>query len=211
MPGSPRASQASDLDRPRTSWMSAGFRAYADHMETPELGEAFAELLDLATDRTTAMMCAEAVPWRCHRQLVADALVARGRRVVHILAPRWPISSSAASTATTAPAPALRGCKAARRRSAREVSAEESNRAGTPRRTPLPEGAPPPRGTLRRTTDTPASTACAPPSSRREPPARATSSSGLGDRADAACESPRHRAVRRRPVPPHRVRTEYAR
>lgn len=74
-------------DSPHSYWTNAGFRAYADHMETPEFEETFAGLLDLADDRRTALMCAEAVPWRCHRQLVADALVARGRRVVHILAP----------------------------------------------------------------------------------------------------------------------------
>ena len=56
-------------------------------METAEFAEPFAELLALASDRTTALMCTEAVPWRCHRQLIADALVARGRRVIHILAP----------------------------------------------------------------------------------------------------------------------------
>ena len=70
-----------------THWTNAGFRAYADHMETAEFADAFAEILGLADNRTTALMCAEAVPWRCHRQLVADALVARGRRVVHIMAP----------------------------------------------------------------------------------------------------------------------------
>ena len=56
-------------------------------METTEFEETFAELLGMASDSSTALMCAEAVPWRCHRQLVANALVARGRRVVHILAP----------------------------------------------------------------------------------------------------------------------------
>ena len=72
---------------PHSYWTDAGFRAYADHMETAEFGETFAELLDLASEQTTALMCAEADPRRCHRQLVADALVARGLRVVHILAP----------------------------------------------------------------------------------------------------------------------------
>ena len=74
-------------DSPHTHWTNAGFRAYADHMETAEFKGAFAQLLKLADDLTTALMCAEAVPWRCHRQLVADALVAGGRRVVHIFAP----------------------------------------------------------------------------------------------------------------------------
>lgn len=72
-------------DSPHTYWKNAGFGAYADHMETAEFGEAFAELQALASERRAALMCAEAVPWRCHRQLVADALVAGGRRVIHIL------------------------------------------------------------------------------------------------------------------------------
>lgn len=74
-------------DSPHSYWTHASFRAYADHMETPEFKQALAELLSLASNNLTAMMCAEAVPWRCHRQLVADALVTRGRRVIHILAP----------------------------------------------------------------------------------------------------------------------------
>lgn len=72
---------------PHSHWRNAGFRAYADHMETAEFEQALGELLELASHRRTAMMCAEALPWRCHRQLVADTLVARGRRVVHILGP----------------------------------------------------------------------------------------------------------------------------
>ena len=74
-------------DSPHTYWKNASFRAYADHMETAEFEESYTELLTLASDHSTALMCAEAVPWRCHRQLVADALVARGRQVIHILAP----------------------------------------------------------------------------------------------------------------------------
>ena len=54
-------------------------------MDTPEFAEALAELLRLADSRATAIMCAEAVPWRCHRQLIADALVARGVEVRHII------------------------------------------------------------------------------------------------------------------------------
>jgi uncharacterized protein (DUF488 family) len=70
---------------PHHAWKSATFRAYADHMETPEFAAALAELLARAAERRTAIMCAEAVPWRCHRQLVADALVARGVEVRHIV------------------------------------------------------------------------------------------------------------------------------
>ena len=74
-------------DSLHTHWRNAGFRAYADYMDTADFDVAFAGLLELASQRRTAVMCAEAVPWRCHRQLLADALVARGFRVVHVLAP----------------------------------------------------------------------------------------------------------------------------
>jgi uncharacterized protein (DUF488 family) len=62
-----------------------GFRAYADHMQTEEFAEAVARLVDLARADPCAVMCAEAVPWRCHRSLLADALVARGCRVIHLI------------------------------------------------------------------------------------------------------------------------------
>lgn len=67
------------------AWENESFRGYADHMETPAFAEALERLLALAAEMPTAIMCAEAVPWRCHRQLVADALVARGVEVLHIL------------------------------------------------------------------------------------------------------------------------------
>ena len=69
---------------PHVAWRSPSFRAYADHMETAEFAAELARLLELAATRATAILCAEAVPWRCHRQLVADALVARGIEVRHI-------------------------------------------------------------------------------------------------------------------------------
>jgi uncharacterized protein (DUF488 family) len=69
---------------PNSAWRSAGFRGYADYMATPAFAAALERLLvQAAADRTT-IMCAEAVPWRCHRQLIADALVARGYEVGHI-------------------------------------------------------------------------------------------------------------------------------
>jgi uncharacterized protein (DUF488 family) len=74
-------------DSPHTAWRAAGFRAYADHMDTPEFHAGLARLLALAAERPTAVLCAEAVPWRCHRQLIADALVVRGVAVIHLLAP----------------------------------------------------------------------------------------------------------------------------
>jgi uncharacterized protein (DUF488 family) len=71
---------------PNTAWRSASFNAYADHMLTGEFQTALDELTTLAVKSRTAILCAEAVPWRCHRQLIADALVARGWDVRHILA-----------------------------------------------------------------------------------------------------------------------------
>lgn len=72
---------------PNGYWRDAGFRAYADYMAEPEFGEALERLSAGAADAPTAIMCAEAVPWRCHRQLVADALVVRGHEVTHVLGP----------------------------------------------------------------------------------------------------------------------------
>lgn len=69
------------------AWQDAGFRGYADHMQTAEFDESLAALLGLATERPTAIMCAETVPWRCHRSLSADALVARGVEVRHVVTP----------------------------------------------------------------------------------------------------------------------------
>jgi uncharacterized protein (DUF488 family) len=76
--------------RPRTDsanvgWRNEGFRAYADHMSTPEFRDAIDALIARAGERATVVMCAEAVPWRCHRSLIADALVARGCEVRHVL------------------------------------------------------------------------------------------------------------------------------
>lgn len=72
-------------DSPNTGWRSPGFRAYADYMLTAEFEAALSELLALARQGRTAIMCAEAVPVRCHRSLVSDALAARGLRVRHIM------------------------------------------------------------------------------------------------------------------------------
>jgi uncharacterized protein (DUF488 family) len=56
-------------------------------MDTPTFGAALARLVELGREASTAILCAEAVPWRCHRQMIADALVARGAEVRHILGP----------------------------------------------------------------------------------------------------------------------------
>lgn len=68
-----------------TAWRSASFRGYADYMETPEFQDALARLVAVGRTRRTVVLCAEAVPWRCHRQLIADALVASSEPVAHIL------------------------------------------------------------------------------------------------------------------------------
>jgi len=75
-------------DSPNSGWRTEGFRGYADHMASPEFAAAVERLLTLAGDRRTAIMCAEAVPWKCHRSLLSDALVARGVPVTHILGRR---------------------------------------------------------------------------------------------------------------------------
>ena len=78
-------------------WRNTSFRGYADYMQTPEFEESLEELIELANHDRLALMCAEAVPWRCHRSLIADALLVRGirtgdimsatRRPVHTLTP----------------------------------------------------------------------------------------------------------------------------
>ncbi len=65
-------------------WKNASFRGYADYMQTPQFEASLGELIAMAKDRRTAIMCAEAVPWRCHRSLIGDALTARGMVVEDI-------------------------------------------------------------------------------------------------------------------------------
>jgi uncharacterized protein (DUF488 family) len=72
-------------DSPNSGWRNESFRGYADYMQTDEFAKGLERLIDLAAQRRTAIMCAEAVPWRCHRSLVADALTARGIGAVEIL------------------------------------------------------------------------------------------------------------------------------
>lgn len=69
------------------AWRNASFRSYADYMQTPAFAAAIASLLEVARQRRVAVMCAEAVPWRCHRSLIADALLARGVEVEDIMSP----------------------------------------------------------------------------------------------------------------------------
>jgi len=72
-------------DSPNGAWRNASFRGYADHMATPEFEEGLVQLRAVAREGPVAVMCAEAVPWRCHRSLLADALLARGVVVEHIV------------------------------------------------------------------------------------------------------------------------------
>lgn len=72
-------------DSVNLGWRNASFRGYADYMQTPEFEAALDRAIALAKERPTALMCAEAVPWRCHRSLVADALTVRGIRVLEIV------------------------------------------------------------------------------------------------------------------------------
>jgi uncharacterized protein (DUF488 family) len=65
-------------DSPNAGWRNLSFRGYADYMQTPEFAAALKNLIDCAQSEQIAIMCAEAVPWRCHRSLIADALIVRG-------------------------------------------------------------------------------------------------------------------------------------
>jgi len=72
-------------DSLNAGWRNASFRGYADYMQTPEFKESLDELIRLASRERIVLMCAEAVPWRCHRSLIADALLVRGIRTEHIM------------------------------------------------------------------------------------------------------------------------------
>ncbi len=78
------------LRRPRRDsvnmgWRNTSFRGYADYMQTAEFQQSLEQLIESASQNVTAVMCAEAVPWRCHRSLIADALLVRGVRVQEIV------------------------------------------------------------------------------------------------------------------------------
>ena len=72
-------------DSLNTGWRNTSFRGYADYMQTPEFEVGLETLIQIAADQPAAIMCAEAVPWRCHRSLIADALKVRGWAVQHII------------------------------------------------------------------------------------------------------------------------------
>lgn len=87
-------------DSPNAAWRNASFRGYADYMQTQAFRDGIDRLLEAARARRTAIMCSEAVWWRCHRSMIADDLKAMGVRVLHILSPtkvqEHPYTSAAA-------------------------------------------------------------------------------------------------------------------
>ena len=72
-------------DAANTGWRNSSFRGYADYMQTPEFAAALQTLVEVSGREDAAIMCSEAVPWRCHRSLIADALTVRGIAVDHIM------------------------------------------------------------------------------------------------------------------------------
>ncbi len=86
-------------DSTNTGWRNSSFRGYADYMQTPEFEQALDRLIKLAQEKPSAIMCAEAVPWRCHRSLIADALTIRGIPVADIISPSAPREHSLTSFA----------------------------------------------------------------------------------------------------------------
>jgi uncharacterized protein (DUF488 family) len=100
--------RAARSDSPNLAWRVEAFRGYADYMATPEFQRALEDVLALGTERRTVVMCAEAVPWRCHRQLIADSLVARNATVHHILAPGKASAHALSKTARVLPGGLLR-------------------------------------------------------------------------------------------------------
>jgi uncharacterized protein (DUF488 family) len=92
-------------DSINTGWRNASFRGYADYMQTDEFAAALDRVIELAKERPTALMCAEAVPWHCHRSLVSDGLIVRGVRVLEI------ISSAAPKEHSLTPFARVRGAR----------------------------------------------------------------------------------------------------
>ena len=72
-------------DSPNAAWRNASFRGYADYMQTEEFAAAVAQLVETGKTNDAVIMCAEAVPWRCHRSLIGDALLARNVEVLDIM------------------------------------------------------------------------------------------------------------------------------
>ena len=75
-------------DSPNAGWKNSSFRGYADYMQTGPFKEALDKLIAVSKKHPTAIMCAEALPWKCHRSLVSDSLTAKGIPVEHLLSPQ---------------------------------------------------------------------------------------------------------------------------
>ena len=86
-------------DSPNMGWRNASFRGFADYMQTSEFDGGLKRLIKLARQKRSALMCAEAVPWRCHRSLIADALAVRGIPIEHIMSTSAPRAHSLTSFA----------------------------------------------------------------------------------------------------------------
>jgi uncharacterized protein (DUF488 family) len=75
-------------DSPHVAWRTDAFRGYADFLDTPGSAESLEKAMALARERRSALLCAEALPWRCHRSILADAFIARGWDVFEIVSDR---------------------------------------------------------------------------------------------------------------------------
>jgi hypothetical protein len=125
-------------DSVNLGWRNASFRGFADYMQTPEFEQGLQELVQLATREQIALMCAEAVPWRCHRSLIADALLVRGirtedimsptRRQIHTLTPFAKVRGTVITYPTEAPGgaqkvPSAKRSRSPFRRNTRQINA----------------------------------------------------------------------------------------
>jgi uncharacterized protein (DUF488 family) len=84
-------------DSPNMGWRNTSFRGFADYMQTSGFDAGLRRLIKLARQKRSALMCAEAVPWRCHRSLIADAFIVRGIRVEHIMSESTSLAHSLTS------------------------------------------------------------------------------------------------------------------
>lgn len=115
---------------PNTGWRNESFRAYADYMQTPEFEKSLDEMARRTASSVPALMCAEAVPWRCHRSLIADALIVRGVDVEDI------IGASKASPHTLKPWAKVEGTRITYPPEEEEIDADETPETPSRTRTP---------------------------------------------------------------------------
>ena len=118
-------------DSLNAGWRNTSFRGYADYMQTPEFAETLDQLIELVKKDRVALMCAEAVPWRCHRSLIGDALTVRGIRTedimsltncrLHTLTPFAKVRGTTVTYPAESPEPAKKKVALKRKRAARKV------------------------------------------------------------------------------------------